>query len=236
MTTAGEQYLEVPEAFYRNVFSWIWRVAIALALAFGISATVWPEYEKPLIVVPLAAAGVGGAILGWIGAGRYREEIVREFTSNFWLQLKSTDDRDISAVDLFEEVVPDLKDRRKIYRLRTTQGKVYILHIQRFIELLVTRSMDEVATAAEHAIVLSWQRCLGELRPDLTPMMNKTFREVFKGDISGSFLAIISRVGDKLAKELAETAEPEEISTEPFTLEPLSPFSNVGLPRGRSKR
>jgi hypothetical protein len=206
----------------------VWRGAAALALCFGTAAAVWPEYDKPLISVPVIAAAVAGIVLGWIGAGRNREELVRDFTSNFWLRLHVEEPTNIEAVDLFEQIVPDLHDRRKIYRLETTRGEIYLLHAQRFVELLVSRSMDDLDKASEHAMALAWQRSFGEQRPELAPLLGKAFRETFKADLSGSMVKIISRVGDKLVQELAAAAEPKPPTTEaPFALEALTPSAKV---------
>lgn len=236
MTAAAEEFLEVPEAFYRSVFSIAWKVTAVLALCFGASAAVWPEYEKPLIVVPFAIAGVAGLTLGWIGAGRNREQLVRDFTSNFWLRLTATEET-ITAVDLFEQMVPDLHDRRKIYRLQTTEGQIYVLHVQRFIELLVSRTMDDIGKATDHALALAWHRSFGDLRPELRPILDKAFREGFKGDLSGNVIKSVARAAEGLLNELGTIAEPKDLSvSEPFRLEPMSPLSPIRRGRGRPRR
>ncbi len=236
MTAVAEEYLEVPEAFYRSVFSKIWKAALLLAVCFGASATIWPQYDKPLIAVPLVTAAAAGLVLGWIGAGRNREELVREFTSNFWLRLTAKQET-ITAVDLFEQMVPDLRDRRKVYRLQTSEGSIYVLHVQRFVELLVSRTMNDISKAAEHAIAVAWHRSFGELRPDLVPILDKAFREAFKGDLSGNVISSIARAAENLVQELGSIAEPKDISlSEPFKLEAMTPFSPMQRSRGRPRR
>ncbi|MFL6520166.1 MAG: hypothetical protein ACJ8NS_08095 [Chthoniobacterales bacterium] len=240
MTAANTPFFEVPEAYYRQVFRWVFRGAIALGVCFGGAAAFWPEYNRPLLSVPIVAAGVAGMVLGWLGAGRYREEFVREFTSNFWLRLQTSEaTKNIAAVDVFEHMVPDAGDRRKIHRIKTTDGELYLLHVQRFIELLVSRSMDDADSATEHALGVAWNRCVGELRPDLDPVLSKAFREAFKSDLAASMIAMIHRSGAQLVEELSAIGEREDriqAVDQPFKLEPMTPTSKTPRTRGRPRR
>jgi hypothetical protein len=183
---------------------------------------------------------VGGVILGWIGAGRSRQEFVREFTSNFWLRLQtSAATKSIASVDIFEDMVPDAGDRRKVHRIRTTDGEIYLLHIQRFVELLVSRAMDDADSATEHALGVAWHRCVGELRPDLDPVLSKGFREAFKADLASSMIAMIHRSGTDLIEELSaigERQERVESVDQPFRLESMTPTSKTPRGRGRPRR
>lgn len=61
------EFLQVPEAYYNHVFKWMWRAAFVLALAFGGSAAIWPQYSIPLLAVPFIGALIAGAVIGWKG-------------------------------------------------------------------------------------------------------------------------------------------------------------------------
>jgi len=219
--TTSQRFLAVPEAFYEKAFSWLRWASLVAAMGFGISATVWKQYEIPLLAVPLIMATVAGAAVGWIGSGHGREEILREFYSNFWLRIQVGKSPSVSSLDLFEELVPDIRDRRKIHRFRTTQGEIYVLNVERFMEVLVSRSMDDLNRATEHALAVAWQRTCGSLRPEIDPLLSKNFREVFKGNLSGSIVELLSNVGSGIINELSAEAEPVAENTDPFELEAL---------------
>lgn len=222
MPDADQQFLEVPDAYYGQVFAWIRWSSLAGAVGFGCAAVVWKQYEVPLVIVPLIMAAVGGAVIGWLGASKRRPDVLREFSSNFWVKIMVEGERNITELDLFEKLVPDLCERRKIHRMRTTLGEIYVLNADRFVELLVSRSMDELNLAVEHALGVAWNRSCGASRPEMQRLLSKNFREAFKGDLSGNVVKLISKVGEKVTRELAAEAEPIREDAETFKLESIS--------------
>ena len=98
-----------------------------------------------------------------------------------------------------------------------------MLHVERFIELLVSGAMKEMDRATEHSLAVAFQRTCGELRPELVPLLDKTFRELVKDDLNGNIITIISRVGAGIVRDLGASLEPVVESEEPFMLEMMTP-------------
>jgi hypothetical protein len=189
----------------QRIFRWLRHGIVFAALGFGISSTIWPQYTVPLIVTLIVIAGVVGAVFGWTlpnpeGSGD------STFSSNLWVRLADRQESDIHQPDLFNKIVPDVAARRKVYRIETDKGPIRILHIERFLELLVTRSLDDAGKITDHALGMAWRKCCNDLDPELQPVFNAIFREAFKMDMNGNVIRLISRVGEKLIAEL----RPEE--------------------------
>jgi hypothetical protein len=218
MKTLETQYRELGAG---RLFRLVWLAALVLGSGFGAAGWIWPAHEIPLLLVPAILCGALGISLGWLGPPVVGIYPPRPTQGNFWVRLLDRKpESNVGQLDLFESMVPDLSARRKVHRILTDKGEIRVLHVERFLELLVSRTMDAADNATEHAMALAWKKCCDELAPELQPHMTKIFRETFKADMNGNIIRLLSRVGDNIVAELVPEAEAVNTESSVFALEP----------------
>jgi len=208
---------------YRAIFRWLRWSAAALAIGFGISAIVWPEYSKPLLIIPAILGGIGGMAIGWLFVPDFSDKAEREVRDAFWLRLIEKPESNVNQLDLFEQMVPDSGARRKVYKIITDKGEIRVLHVERFLELLVARTLDDAGRASDHAMAVAWQRCCEGIDPEHRPVLGKIFRETFKADVNGNIIRLLAKQGNQIIAELVPAAEPLNDEQHPFALRPIDP-------------
>src|SRR5438128_2492405 len=117
---------------YSWLFSSMWKTAILVGVLTAVPAAILYERAPWLIAIPLIAGAAYGAYLelrcihGEPLVAEVPEEVgeahdlvpTQSFHSNFWLILKKQKFAG-GQLDLFESIVEDPKDRRKVYVLHT---------------------------------------------------------------------------------------------------------------------
>ncbi len=240
--TADADLKPLPSPLARAPF--IWGVACLGALVLAFATAFMTSIPKWIGAVPVAG-GVLLALVIELQSSRSRsnsatepepkivEEIndKPEYSSDFWLQIRRHKPS-AGQLNLFEQMVPDTTERRKLFRMKTDRGEILLINAERFQELLVSRVVDDADKATDHALATAWHRGGGPDNPELECLIRKTFRDVVKADFRGNFVRLVSQVGEKILMELlleAKQAE-EDAAGGPFRLEPVLPPS-----RGRKK-
>jgi hypothetical protein len=122
-------------------------------------------------------------------------------------------------LDLFEQIVEDPSERRKIGRITTQKGEMFVVQCTRFQDLLVSRIVDDIDKATDHALAVAMRRHVRSVDPHRESLFRRSFRETVKSDFRGSVTRLIARVGDKLINELRKEAASTQAEQGEFRLE-----------------
>lgn len=246
MTTAGE--LPNIEIDHAKVFSRIWLIAAIVATIATPFVVLWKDSAPWLISVPISIGVIIVFTLefrrqfqtrrieepaekhfsvlpaDYRGMGAFEESVV--------LELKSTKKAAKGQLDMFEEMNPEDFPQTKVRVFKDAKGReVYAINCSRFVELMVSRLMEDVDKAAEHALAMAWKRYRQGTanREELRRFLDKTIRETIKSDFRGNALIIFSKTGEKVIKELVATVE-ESLAPEASELPEAPP------PKGGKRR
>lgn len=206
-------------------FSYGWKAGLLVAAMLALITAPLGELPKYYVAVP-ALIGVALAILVIARGSQQTAEVIPqpaealtptqpptstevvEFRSDLWLQLKKHKASQSNQLDLFEQVVEDASERRKIHRLRTDAGDIYLVLAERWQELLVSRVLDTTDKATDHALAVALKRSGWHVDEGAERLLSKLFREQLKCDFRGSIVTMLSREGAKLTEDLASQAMP----------------------------
>ncbi|HVM59397.1 MAG TPA: hypothetical protein VMV72_00890 [Verrucomicrobiae bacterium] len=137
---------------------------------------------------------------------------LQDSVSSFWLELKRFTKPSVHQLDLFEKIVTEDAERRRVRVLPTEHGDVYVISCERFIELLVSKLLDSTDKATEHALAVTWKGLDPVRREELRAILNKTVRETIKNDLRGTFIKLVSDGGagviQDLLKDLGDLPQP----------------------------
>jgi hypothetical protein len=141
------------------------------------------------------------------------------FHSDFYAALQKPKKPTIGQLDLFEQIVEDPSERRKIGRIITQKGQMFVVQCTRFQDLLVSRIVDDIDKATDHALAVAMRRHVKSVDPQRESLFRRSFRETVKSDFRGSVARLIARVGDKVINELRKEAASVEQEKGDFRLE-----------------
>ena len=229
MTIGGVTDLRAEED---KMFARIWIIAAIVATVSTPFVVLWKESLPWLITIPISI----GVVI--VFASEFRRQLqMREDseTSLVTISALPPDYKGIGAyeesvaleikplrrgakgqLDMFEAMNAEDFPQTKVRVFRNALGKeVYVVNCNRFVELMVSKLVDDVDKAAEHALAMAWKRYRQDTkdREELRKFLDKTVRETIKSDFRGNALIIFSKTGEKVMKELVASAE-EAISTE----------------------
>jgi hypothetical protein len=195
----------------------LWKWSAVAAVVLTLISTPFTDLPQWTLIIPMSV-GIGFGLFLCYRAGENLQ--MKDFRSDFWLRLRSlkSKNRHKEQIDMFEQVVPEIADRKRVFKITTTQGELFVVSADHFQDLLVTRATDDIDRATEHALGLAWKSIPVSVRPELCAILNKIVREVIKNDMRGSIVKMLSHIGESVLSELEESPEPPP-QGEPFKLE-----------------
>jgi hypothetical protein len=202
------------------------RCAVA-AVILTLISTPFADLPQWTLIIPMCV-GIGFGLFLCYRAGENLQ--MKDFRSDFWLRLRGlkSKKKNTGQIDMFEQIVPEISDRKRVFKITTTQGELFVVSADHFQDLLVTRATDDIDRATEHALGVAWKSIPVSVRPELCAILNKIVREVIKNDMRGSIVKMLSHIGENVLAELEESPEPAP-QDEPFKLEA------VGIARKRRR-
>jgi hypothetical protein len=222
-----------------GTFGRVWLVGAVVATVSTPLVVLWKASAPWLITVPISIGVVIVFILEFRAHRRSGESaesaagFVAAVSSDYrgmgWyegsiaLEIKTPKKGPKGQLDMFEKMNPEEFPQTKVRVFKDSFGRdVYVINSGRFVELMVSRMLEDVDRAAEHALAVAWKR-YGQAtsnREELRKFLDKTVRETIKSDFRGNILVIISKTGEKVIKELVGNVE--ESMTQEVTELPIS--------------
>lgn len=197
----------------------LWKWSALTGLLLALAAAPVQELPSWMAVIPIVIGIVIGLFLCH-RAGETPE--MKDFRSDFWLRLcdEAKSAKGSGQLDFFQAVVPEAAERKRVFRMQTDHGPLYIVSAERFQDLLVSRATDDIDRATEHALGVAWRSMPATIKPELGALLRDRVRDVIKNDMRGSIVKLLSHVGERVLDDLEESVE-EQAQSEPFKLEPM---------------
>jgi hypothetical protein len=205
-------------------FNRLWIVSFSVAIIFAIPVVVLKDKAPWIISIPI----IVGVFIGIALEARdeFGEEVrnidddvetlssefkgLLDYTGRIVLEVPATkQDKD---QELFSFLQPDKTSRKKITRVRLDSGEeIFVVSCDRYIDLLVTRLLEESDMIVEHSLIIASKR-FGSARPDQLRQkgfLTKTILETLKSDFRGNWITVVSRNAERVLKELENKAKSE---------------------------
>ena len=197
----------------------VWKWSAISAVVLTLASAPFADLPQWTVTIPVCL-GIGLGVFLCYRAGQNFQ--MKDFRSDFWLKLRGSKSRKTKGqLDMFDEVVPETADRKRICRITTNEETLYLVSADHFQDLLVSRTTDDIDRATEHALGVAWKSIPASMRPDLSALLHNTVRDVIKNDMRGSMVKMISHIGEGVLSDLEESPEVESQGG-PFKLEPVT--------------
>jgi hypothetical protein len=207
----------------------VWAIAVTGAALLTLTSGLLGGLPPWSVAIPISIGAVLGLIFCIRTAAAWKdfeddEILLKPFSSDFWLRLRTEKNRNSpDQLDFFEQTVPEAGERRKVCRMVTDEGTIYLVSSERFHELLVSKVTDDLDRAAEHALAVAWRRIPTQMQPEIRLILNNLVRDIIINDLRGSVLRLLANTGHDVIKELEQIAEKADEQPVPFKLEPVGP-------------
>jgi len=222
----GTQINQEIEAFQeRQAYDRLWIIAFIVSAISVVPVLIFKEKAPWVILFPILIGGITiaffeirdairraakDASVGFVVDSKTDDLLPPEpmpFHSNFWLQLKKVRKNNPTQLDLFEFMVEDREDRRKVQIVPSPKGDIYVLSAERFQEILLDRTMEHMDKATEHALAVAFKRHGGQLQNEARELLRKQFRETIKDDVRGNLVKLLCNKGAEIISELVKDVE-----------------------------